>query len=40
VARIATVAFYHGGEVLYTLENIPGIWHEVCLDSASAPHAV
>jgi len=26
--------------VLYTLENIPGIWHEVCLDSASAPLAV
>ena len=40
VARIATVAFYHGGDVLYTLENIPGIWHEVCLDSASTPHAV
>jgi hypothetical protein len=40
VARVATVGFYHGGDVLYTLEDIPGIWHEVCLDSASAPHAV
>ena len=40
VARVATVGFYHGGDVLYTLENIPGIWHEVCLDSAGASNAV
>jgi diadenosine tetraphosphatase ApaH/serine/threonine PP2A family protein phosphatase len=39
-AQIATVGFYHGGDVLYTLANIPGIWHEVCLDSASTPNAV
>ena len=40
VARVATVGFYHGGDVLYTLGDIPGIWHEVCLDSASTPNAV
>jgi hypothetical protein len=40
VARVATVGFYHGGDVLYTLENVPGIWHEVCLDSPGASDAV
>ena len=29
---VATVGFYHGGDVLYTLESIPGIWHEACLE--------
>ena len=32
-ATVATVGFYHGGDVLYTLEDIPGIWHECCLRS-------
>jgi hypothetical protein len=40
MARVASVGFYHGGDVLYTLENIPGIWHEVCLESAILPYAV
>ena len=40
VSRVASVGFYHGGDVLYTLEKIPGIWHEICLGSASAPNAV
>jgi hypothetical protein len=39
-ARVATVGFYHGGDVLYTLDNVPGIWHEACLDSAGASNAV
>jgi hypothetical protein len=30
-AEIATVAFYHGGDELYELKNVPGIWHEACL---------
>jgi hypothetical protein len=30
-ARIASVGFYHGGDVLYELEGIPGTWHESCL---------
>lgn len=30
-AKVATVGFYHGGDVLYTLEGVPGIWHEQCV---------
>ena len=29
--RVASVSFYHGGDVLYGLEDVPGIWHERCL---------
>ena len=35
VATVAEVAFYHGGDPLYTLTGIPGIWHEGCLRPAS-----
>ena len=27
----AGVAFYHGGDPLYKLAGIPGLWHEQCL---------
>jgi hypothetical protein len=30
-ALVRQVSFYHGGDVLYTLDGIPGIWHEGCL---------
>jgi hypothetical protein len=30
-ATIASVGFYHGGDVLYVLEGVPGVWHESCL---------
>jgi hypothetical protein len=30
-AVVRSVGFYHGGDVLYELEGIPGIWHERCL---------
>ena len=30
-AVVRGVGFYHGGDALYSLENIPGLWHEVCL---------
>jgi hypothetical protein len=30
-AVVKGVAFYHGGDQLYTLVAIPGIWHEACL---------
>ena len=30
-ATVANVAFYHGGDPLYLLDGIPGIWHEECL---------
>lgn len=32
-ARVNDVSFYHGGDELYDLQNIPGIWHESCLTS-------
>ena len=28
---VRSVGFYHGGDVLYTLENAPGTWHEQLL---------
>jgi len=30
-ARVRNVCFYHGGDVLYHLDRVTGIWHEVCL---------
>jgi len=30
-AHVKSVSFYHGGDELYELEGIPGIWHEQCL---------
>ncbi len=34
-ATVKEVSFYHGGDQLYVLENVPGIWNEPCLRSAS-----
>ena len=31
-ARVENIGFYHGGDVLYELEGIPGVWHEQCLE--------
>jgi hypothetical protein len=31
VASVARVEFFHGGDEIYTLEGIPGVWHEECL---------
>lgn len=31
LATVTNVMFYHGGDVLYQLSGIPGIWHEACL---------
>ena len=33
IAEVESVAFYHGGDELYQLKAIPGIWHEQCLES-------
>lgn len=30
---VSAVSFYHGGDVLYQLAEVPGVWHEVCLCS-------
>jgi hypothetical protein len=34
-ATVKEVSVYHGGDQLYVLENVPGIWNEPCLESAS-----
>lgn len=33
-ATVKEVSFYHGGDQLYVLENLPGIWNEPCIESA------
>ena len=35
VTTVTAVGFYHGGDELYSLNNVPGIWHEQCLQPAS-----
>jgi hypothetical protein len=30
-ANVSKVSYYHGGDALYVLEDVPGIWHEQCL---------
>lgn len=30
-ALVESVGMYHGGDQLYILSGIPGIWHESCL---------
>ena len=30
-AKVKSSGMYHGGDVLYVLEDVPGIWHEICL---------
>ncbi len=34
-ARVREVSFYHGGDELYELYLVPGIWHEECLKPGS-----
>ena len=36
VAPVVKVAFYHGGDPLYELEGVPGIWHETCIESVQS----
>ena len=31
---VAWIGDYHGGNILYQLEGIPGIWHECLLEAA------
>ena len=33
--KVKGAAFYHGGDVLYTLCETPGTWHEKCLQTAT-----
>ena len=34
IAKVSSVGFYHGGDELYELEGIPGVWHESNLEMA------
>jgi hypothetical protein len=34
VAKVKSVEFFTGGDEIYTLEGIPGVWHEECLSAA------
>jgi hypothetical protein len=34
---IKSVGFYHGGDVLYEIEDVRGIWHECCLEAVTLP---
>jgi len=33
-AEVSAVGYYHGGDPLYTLRDIPGVWHEQCLSAS------
>ena len=33
VAKVKQVTFFHGGDEIYMLEGIPGVWHEECLSA-------
>jgi hypothetical protein len=35
IARVARISFYHGGDELYELEGVRGIWHECCLTAVT-----
>jgi len=34
--KIKSVRFYHGGDELYQIEGVPGIWHERCLEACTS----
>jgi hypothetical protein len=33
-STVKSVGYYHGGDVLYVLNDVPGVWHEQCLEPA------
>jgi hypothetical protein len=37
---VKEVGFYHGGDVLYQLEGVPGTWHEQLLRAGAGARAV
>ena len=37
VAVVERASIYHGGDELYELKGIPGIWHEQCLKAYTEP---
>lgn len=37
VTTIESIGFYHGGDQLYKLTGVPGIWHPECLRAEEGP---
>ena len=35
IAEVESVGFYHGGDVIYKLKDVPGIWHQHLLSPAT-----
>ena len=33
VAKVKNITFFHGGDEIYSLDGIPGVWHEECLSA-------
>ena len=33
-STVEELGFYHGGDPLYKLAGLPGVWHEECLERA------
>jgi hypothetical protein len=33
LCEVSKVGYYHGGDELYTLKDIPGLWHCCCIES-------
>ena len=33
VATVKQSYMYHGGDILYELNGVPGVWHEQCIES-------
>ena len=31
IVRVEGSFMYHGGDIIYQLESLPGLWHECCL---------
>jgi hypothetical protein len=36
IGKVKSCGFYHGGDELYQIEGVPGIWHEHCLEACAS----
>jgi predicted Rdx family selenoprotein len=34
---VQSIGYYHGGDILYVLDGLPGVWHETCLAPPPPP---
>ena len=37
IAEVESVGIYFGGDELYKLKGVPGLWHEQCLKASKSP---